>query len=61
MIAKLIISGQTRAEAIARADEALGRFTIEGIKHNIPLHQRIVRDEGFRQGALDTKFLERMK
>ena len=42
-----------------RADEALQHFTVEGIKHNIPLHLRIVRDEAFKQGALDTKFLEK--
>ncbi|MBK7862308.1 MAG: ATP-grasp domain-containing protein [Archangiaceae bacterium] len=59
MIAKLIISGQDRAEAISRADAALQQFTIEGIKHNIPLHLRIVRDPAFKEGALDTKFLEK--
>ena len=59
MIAKLIISGDDRAQAIARADEALQKFTIEGIKHNIPLHLRIVRDPAFKEGALDTKFLEK--
>jgi acetyl-CoA carboxylase biotin carboxylase subunit len=59
MIAKLIISGDSRAQAIARADEALQHFTIEGIKHNVPLHLRIVRDDAFKQGALDTRFLEK--
>jgi acetyl-CoA carboxylase biotin carboxylase subunit len=59
MIAKLIVSGDTREKAIARADEALQRFTIEGIKHNVPLHLRIVRDPAFREGALDTKFLDK--
>ncbi|MBL8957145.1 MAG: ATP-grasp domain-containing protein [Myxococcaceae bacterium] len=59
MIAKLIISGDSRAQAIARAEDALSRFTIEGIKHNIPLHLRIVRDAAFKEGALDTKFLEK--
>ncbi len=59
MIAKLIISGDSREQAIARADEALQHFTIEGIKHNVPLHLRIVRDDAFKQGALDTRFLEK--
>ena len=58
MIAKLIVSGATRDEAIARAERALGDFRIEGIKTNIPLHLRIVRDAAFRAGTLDTRFLE---
>jgi acetyl-CoA carboxylase biotin carboxylase subunit len=58
MIAKLIISGATRDEAIARAARALDAFEIEGIKTNIPLHRRIVASEAFRAGALDTRFLE---
>ena len=45
MIAKLIVSGRTRAEAIAPRRRARSSdFDIEGIKHNIPLHLRIVRD-----------------
>ena len=59
MIAKLIVSGATRAEAIARADAALSAFKVEGIKTNIPLHLRILRDAAFQAGALDTKFLDK--
>ena len=59
MIAKLIVSGATRAEAIARADAALSTFKVEGIKTNIPLHLRILRDAAFQAGALDTKFLDK--
>jgi acetyl-CoA carboxylase, biotin carboxylase subunit len=58
MIAKLIISGDDRAHAIARAKEALASFRIEGIKHNVPLHQRILEASAFVEGRLDTKFLE---
>jgi acetyl-CoA carboxylase biotin carboxylase subunit len=58
MIAKLIVAGRDRAEAIARADRALSDFRVEGIKTNIPLHLRIVRDQTFRDGALNTRFLE---
>ncbi|MBF5044420.1 acetyl-CoA carboxylase biotin carboxylase subunit [Aggregicoccus sp. 17bor-14] len=58
MIAKLIISGATREEAIARAKTALENFRIEGIKTNIPLHLRIVQDPAFAAGQLDTRFLE---
>jgi len=58
MIAKLIIQGANRAEALARAERALESFQVEGIKTNIPLHLRIVRDPAFREGRLDTRFLE---
>ncbi len=59
LIAKLIVSGATRAEAIERSVAALQSFRIEGIKTNIPLHLRIVQDPAFRAGELDTRFLEK--
>jgi len=59
LVAKLIASGRTRDEAIARMDRALGSFVIEGIKTSIPLHQRIVRDRRFQAGDLSTRFMER--
>ncbi len=58
MIAKLIISADSRAQAIARAKDALASFKIEGIKHNVPLHLRILESEAFVAGRIDTKFLE---
>ncbi|XXF76445.1 acetyl-CoA carboxylase biotin carboxylase subunit [Myxococcaceae bacterium GXIMD 01537] len=58
MIAKLIVSGKDRTEAIERSVGALQAFRIEGIKTNIPLHLRIVQDAAFRAGELDTHFLE---
>ncbi len=58
MIAKLIISGKDRAESIARATAAVDAFEIQGIKSNLPLHARILRDETFRAGNLNTRFLE---
>ncbi|PTL77811.1 acetyl/propionyl/methylcrotonyl-CoA carboxylase subunit alpha [Vitiosangium sp. GDMCC 1.1324] len=58
MIAKLIVSGATRAEAIERSIQALQGFRIEGIKTNIPLHLRILQDPVFRAGDLNTRFLE---
>ena len=58
LIAKLIVSGATHAEAIARAVQALEAFRIEGIRTNIALHLRILRDPVFQAGALDTRFLE---
>jgi acetyl-CoA carboxylase, biotin carboxylase subunit len=59
MLAKLIVVGADRAQAITRAEAALKDFRVEGIKTNIPLHLRIVRDRAFQEGALDTHFLEK--
>jgi acetyl-CoA carboxylase biotin carboxylase subunit len=58
LIAKLVISAASRTEALSRAEQALAEFVIEGPKTNLTLHQRIVRDPAFRQGRLDTRFLE---
>jgi acetyl-CoA carboxylase biotin carboxylase subunit len=58
MIAKLIVYGSDRAQAIVRAKAALADFKVEGLKTNLPLHQRIVADPAFAQGQLDTRFLE---
>ncbi len=58
LLAKLIVTGKDRAQAIERSIGALERFQIEGIKHNVPLHLRIARDPAFQAGALDTHFLE---
>ena len=61
LIAKLIVSGPSRAAALERAAAALGAFRIEGLKSNLDLHRRIVASEAFRRGELDTHFLERLK
>ena len=58
LLAKLIVWGNTRAQVLERAETALSAFDIQGIKTNVPLHLRIVRDAVFRAGALDTRFLE---
>ncbi|HZH03857.1 MAG TPA: biotin carboxylase N-terminal domain-containing protein [Myxococcaceae bacterium] len=58
MIAKLIVSAATRDQAIARAEAALQAFVIEGLKTNIPLHLRVLRDPAFVAGTLSTRFLE---
>ena len=60
LIAKLIVHGRDRAEAVARMRRALGMFIIEGIKTSLPLHQRILADPDFEAGRLDTHFLERL-
>jgi acetyl-CoA carboxylase biotin carboxylase subunit len=59
LIAKLIVHGKDRNEAINRMARALEMFVIEGISTNIPLHERIMRDEDFRAGRFDTGFLAR--
>jgi acetyl-CoA carboxylase biotin carboxylase subunit len=60
MIAKLIARGNTRGEAILRMRRAVDSFVIEGISSNLPLHQRILRDEDFVRGRLSTGFLDRL-
>jgi len=60
LIAKLIVRGRDRKEAIARMRRALEMFIIEGIKTSIPLHKRILADPDFEAGKLDTHFLERL-
>jgi len=60
MIAKLIVHGQDREEAMSRMMRALDFFVVEGVKTTIPLHKRILRDEFFRRGELSTRFMEEM-
>jgi acetyl-CoA carboxylase biotin carboxylase subunit len=59
LLAKLMTHGRTRAEAIDRMRRCLEIMVVEGIKTNIPLHQRILQDPDFRAGRLDTRFMER--
>ena len=59
LIAKLIVHGKDRAEAMHRMQRALDMFVVEGIHTTIPLHRRILADPEFRAGNFDTKFMER--
>ena len=59
LIAKLIVHGADRAEAIAKMERALSQFIVQGIDTSIPLHQEIFANEEFRRGEFDTKFMER--
>jgi acetyl-CoA carboxylase biotin carboxylase subunit len=59
LIAKLIVHGVDRAEAIAKMERALKQFVVQGIDTSISLHQEIFADEDFRAGKFDTKFMER--
>ena len=58
MIAKLIVSGQSREEVITRMKRALSEFVIEGIKTTIPFHIKLMDDKQFQEGNFTTKFLE---
>jgi acetyl-CoA carboxylase biotin carboxylase subunit len=59
MIAKIIVHGRDRSEAIARMRRTLEMSVIEGIKTSIPLHLRILNDPDFVAGKLSTSFMER--
>jgi acetyl-CoA carboxylase, biotin carboxylase subunit len=59
LIAKLVVRGQDRDEAISRMSRALEMFVVEGIFTSIPLHRRIMIDPDFRAGNFDTRFMER--
>jgi acetyl-CoA carboxylase biotin carboxylase subunit len=60
MIAKIIVHGRDRQEAIARMKRTLEMTVIEGIKTSIPLHLRILADTEFAAGKMSTSFMERM-
>jgi acetyl-CoA carboxylase, biotin carboxylase subunit len=59
LIAKLVVRGKDREEAISRMSRALEMFIIEGIHTTIPLHRKILADADFRAGNVDTTFIER--
>ena len=59
LLAKLIISGNTREEAVVRAQHSLDSFVIEGIPTTIGLLARITRDSHFVSGDVDTGFVAR--
>jgi len=59
LIAKLVVRGKDRDEAISRMGRALEMFIVEGIYTTIPLHRRILADPEFRAGKADTTFIER--
>lgn len=61
MIAKVIVHGRDRAEAIARMKRAIGGFHITGIKTTIPLHVKILHSDKFVDGNITTSFIEEMQ
>lgn len=58
MIAKLIVWGATREDAIARMKRALAEFAVEGVHTTIPFHLKLLSHNKFIQGDFDIKFLE---
>jgi len=58
MIAKIIATARTRKEAIDTMHRALTEYVIEGVKTTIPFHLQLMKDERFRAGDFNTKFLE---
>ncbi len=58
MIGKLIVSAQTREEALTKMERALSEYVIEGIPTTIPFHLQLMQNEQFRAGNFTTKFLE---
>jgi acetyl-CoA carboxylase biotin carboxylase subunit len=59
LVAKLVVHGATRAEAIARLKRALAEMVVSGIRTTLPLHQRIVADPEFQAGDYTIHWLER--
>ena len=59
LLAKLIVWGRDRREAIARARRALDEFEIDGIKTTIPFHREVLANAFFRRGETSTDFIRR--
>lgn len=59
LIAKIVVHGRDRQEAIARMRRTLEMSVVEGVKTTIPMHLRILQDPDFAAGRLNTSFMER--
>ena len=60
LVAKLIVTADTRDQAIKRMQRALSEYVIQGIRTNIPFHRAALQEESFIRGEYDTRFVERM-
>ena len=58
MLAKLIVFGENRAEALARMSSSLSEFVIKGIKTNISFHKKVIEHKDFKEAKHSTRFLE---
>ena len=61
MISKLIVTAQTREEAILKMKRALDEYIIEGVKTTIPFHQKLMENEDFKSGNFTTAFMDTFK
>lgn len=59
LVAKLVVHGKSRAEAISRMRRALSEMVVDGIRTTLPLHQRIMEDPQFQSGDYTIHWLER--
>jgi len=59
LLAKVIVHGNDRHEALHRMGQALDSFILEGVTTTIPFLARVIRHPDFVAGTVDTKFLER--
>jgi acetyl-CoA carboxylase, biotin carboxylase subunit len=59
LLAKLIVRGRDRLDAIARGRRALEQFVVEGVKTTIPLHRAILNNEQFIRGDISTRFMDK--
>ena len=59
LLAKVIVHGSSRADALDRLGSALRRCRVEGLVTNLPLHRALVADADFRRGGVDTAWLPR--
>jgi len=60
LIAKLVVHGKTRTEAIRNMKSALDNFSVKGIETTIPFHKEMIRNEVFWKGGIYTKFVEKL-
>jgi acetyl-CoA carboxylase biotin carboxylase subunit len=58
LLAKVIVHGETRDEAITRIQGALEHFVVEGVPTTIPFHRRILEHDDFRRGRVTTRWVE---
>jgi acetyl-CoA carboxylase biotin carboxylase subunit len=59
LLAKLVVWGETREEAVARGRRALDEFIVVGIPTTIPFHQYVVEEEHFQRGEVYTDYVEK--
>jgi acetyl-CoA carboxylase biotin carboxylase subunit len=61
LLAKLIVHGATRAEALARLRRALDEYRVEGVRTTLPFHRALAANKAFAAGRMHTKFIEEQR